>query len=106
MLAYERELQQESGLVQGAGQLLYTVGNMAPAVGASMFNPLAGNAAMFATVYGNDYSEAKKEGKSDYEAHSFALLDAGMEIALNIIGGRIAGRCETGGKEVAGKGYD
>ncbi len=99
MLAYERELQQESGLVQGAGQLLYTVGNMAPAVGASMFNPLAGNAAMFATVYGNDYSEAKKEGKSDYEAHSFALLDAGMEIALNIIGGRIAG----GVAKLAGK---
>ena len=68
------------GVAQGTGQML-------PTIGASFINPGLGKAVFGTSVYGNSYKEARKKGYSQSASFGYGMANAGLELALESIGG-------------------
>lgn len=68
------------GVAQGTGQML-------PTIGASFINPGLGKAVFGTSVYGNSYKEARKRGYSQSASFGYGMANAGLELALESIGG-------------------
>jgi hypothetical protein len=57
----------------------------------AMQGAIIGNSTMWAGIAGNDYAQLRREGKSDLEALSYSILDAGLETAMTYGLGKFMG---------------
>ena len=70
-----------SGLDGGLGfvsDVLYSTGNAAPAIAAGFVNPLAGAGVVAASTFGDCYTQARRQGKSDGEALSYGIVSLSL----------------------------
>ncbi|NMC56523.1 MAG: hypothetical protein GYA50_04810 [Eubacteriaceae bacterium] len=101
-MAYQDELNKSTGFKKIAGLVLYNGGQITSSVllggGYGSLEAKAAragtNTMMFLTTAGNSYDNVIKNGYTDREALTYAIMDAGMEVLLTKIGGKLAGGIE------------
>lgn len=81
-LKYQKELSEATGAKKFFAQVGYSAAQMASTGGMPGF---------FVSIAGNDYTQARRDGKTDSEALSYSIMDASMETLLMKVGGKLVG---------------